>query len=338
MTIDKEEMQVALEKVKPGLANKEIIEQSTSFAFMGDKVVTYNDEVSISHPVKNLDVVGAVKAQELYQFLNKVKTKTIDLEWENEQVRITAGKSKAGLVMQKEVVLPIDEIGDVGRWKPIPERLAEAMQFCRTSCSRDMSRPILTCVHVQQDGTVEASDGFRVTRYTVGATIPVKPFLIPVTSVGKLSGYRITHIAEGTGWVHFKSDEGTVFSCRVFEENYPSVDYILDFEGTPSRLPASMSDALERASIFVKSEYNFDSLVTLTIQDSTITISAQAESGWFEEELRIRYKGDPVSFKVNPQFLIDMLSADIDKCSFGSDRVKFEGDNWVHVVALLKGA
>ena len=72
MKINKVELQEALEKVKPGLASRELIEQSTSFAFMGDRVVTYNDEISISHPVKNLDVTGAVKAQTLYAFLNKI--------------------------------------------------------------------------------------------------------------------------------------------------------------------------------------------------------------------------------------------------------------------------
>ena len=48
MKINKKELQEALERVKPGLASRELIEQSTSFAFMRDRVVTYNDEISIS--------------------------------------------------------------------------------------------------------------------------------------------------------------------------------------------------------------------------------------------------------------------------------------------------
>ena len=66
-TIKRAELKEALETVKPGLASKEIIEQSTSFAFMGDKVVTYNNKISMSHPVKGLDITGAVKADEMYQ-------------------------------------------------------------------------------------------------------------------------------------------------------------------------------------------------------------------------------------------------------------------------------
>ena len=73
MKINKAELQTALEKVKPGLASRELIEQSTSFAFMGDRVVTYNDEISISHPVAGVDINGAVKAQALYDFVSEVK-------------------------------------------------------------------------------------------------------------------------------------------------------------------------------------------------------------------------------------------------------------------------
>ena len=336
MKIDKKELKNALEKVKPGLANKEVIEQSTSFAFMGDRVVTYNDEISVSHPVKNLDVVGAVRAQELYQFLDKVKQDTIDLQWEDNQVRITAGRSKAGLIMKKEVVLPIEEIGDVGKWKKCPEGLLKAMLFCQTSCSRDMSKPILTCVHVRKDGLIEASDSYRVIRFDLKEKMPINSFLIPVSSVNKLDGYDVTHIAEGEGWVHFKTKDDTIMSCRVFEENYPDVEFILNFEGIPSRLPATMKEALERASVFVKSDFNFDSLITLEINDGHVTVTAEAESGWFEEKLRIKYEGHPVTFKINPQFLIDMLVHEVHHCSFGKDRVKFKGEQWEHVVALLQ--
>ena len=93
MKINKAELQNALEKVKPGLAGKELIEQSTSFSFVNNRVVTYNDEISISHPVKGLEIKGAVKAQALYSFLGKVKKEEIDVEYEDNQIIIKTGRS-----------------------------------------------------------------------------------------------------------------------------------------------------------------------------------------------------------------------------------------------------
>ena len=69
MKLNKTDLQKALEIVKPGLANKEMIEHSTSFAFIGGRVVTYNDEISLSHPVEGLEIEGAIHAEELYKLL-----------------------------------------------------------------------------------------------------------------------------------------------------------------------------------------------------------------------------------------------------------------------------
>ena len=80
MIINKTNLQTALEIVKPGLASKELIDQSTSFAFMGDRVVTYNDDISVSHPIEGLNITGAVKADKLYALLNKLKQEEIEVE------------------------------------------------------------------------------------------------------------------------------------------------------------------------------------------------------------------------------------------------------------------
>lgn len=333
MKINKAELQNALEKVKSGLANKEIIEQSTSFAFMQNKVVTYNDEISISHPVSDLDVTGAVKAQELYQFLSKINKDEIDIEWADNQVKITAGKSKAGLIFQEEIKLPIDEVGGIGDWQSLPATFIDALKFCRTSCSKDMNRPVLTCIHIRQDGFVEASDGYRVTRYDLDDKLPIETFLIPASSVNELIKYDITQVAEGSGWVHFKTEDNTVFSCRVFQDNYPEADEVLKVEGKDINLPKNLSEALDRAQIFTKTDFSYDSLVALNIDDKKLTISAEADSGWFEETVNIRYEDDPISFKANPDFLSDMASR-MQNCIVGEDRLKFQADDWVHVMAL----
>ena len=52
MKINRKELLDTLSIVSPGVSNKEMaIEQATTFAFLKDRVVTYNDEISISHPI-----------------------------------------------------------------------------------------------------------------------------------------------------------------------------------------------------------------------------------------------------------------------------------------------
>ena len=124
-----------LERVAPGLSRKDVIEQATSFAFMGDKVVTFNDEISISCKLPDINLTGAIKAEELYKFLSKVKTEEIELTMEENEIRIRSGKAKIGLVIESEIKLPLSELGEIKKWEKLPEdfmKTLETVRFCST--------------------------------------------------------------------------------------------------------------------------------------------------------------------------------------------------------------
>ncbi len=336
MKINKAELQEALEKVRPGLAQKELIEQATSFMFMGDRVVTYNDEISISHPVKGLDVKGAVKAQALYSFLNKVKKDEIEIEWEENQVLIKAGRSKAGLVFESEVKLPIDEeIGEIGKWKKLPENFVEALKFCHPCCSRDMSRPVLTCVSVSKE-KVEASDSYQIVLHKLSGKVPGDGFLIPATAVRDLVRYKITEVAQGESWVHFRTEDGTVFSARTISNEFPDTSKHLKIDGVEFSFPKNTDEILERADVFSKKEISTGDIpvVTVEIKDKRVKFSAENEYGWFEEESRVKYDGKPVKFAVGIEFLVNLFTK-LQNCVIGPDKIGFSGENWQHIVAML---
>ncbi len=339
MKIDKAELQKALEKVKPGLANKELIEQSTSFAFINNRVVTYNDEISISHPVPGLgDVTGAIKAQALYEFLNKVKRDTIVLEWEENQVIIKAGRSKAGLILEQEIKLPIEEIGDVDKWSKLPDGIIDAIKLCYPCCSRDMSRPVLTCVHVN-GAVVEASDSFQIIQHRLDRAVPGKSFLIPATSVKELIRYDIKEMAQSDTWIHFRTPEGTVFSSRVVEGTFPDVNKIIEItDGQEFNFPDGMQEALGRANVFAKRSAapGETPIVTIEILDGHITLSASNEYGWFEERLKTTSNNN-FKFQIGIEFLISLLEK-LKVCTISRDKIDkigFRGENWQHVVAIM---
>ncbi len=334
MQINKMELQIALEKVKPGLASKEIIEQSTSFAFMGGRIVTYNDEISISHPVKDLNVTGAVKAQSLYAFLSKIKRDEIILEWEENQVVIKAGRSKAGLVLEQEIKLPVEEVGEIGKWKELPPGFLEALRFCYPCCSKDMSRPILTCVYVKEK-EIQASDSFQIVKYQLEKKIPVKPFLLPASAAHELVKYDVKEIAEGSGWYHFKTEDGTIFSSRVFDGEFPSIAKFLKFDGVEIAFPKTSIQALDRAQVFAKNSDFAGIMATVEVEVSKdqIKFASKDESGWFEETIKTSYKGDKIKFITGAGFLINLLTHSNSSCVYGVNRIKFNGENWTHVIA-----
>lgn len=334
MKVNRVELLDALEKVKPGLASKETIEQSTSFAFIGDKVVTYNDEISISHPVKGLDVIGAVKAQTLYGYLNRVKQDTLDITLEENQVIIKTGRAKAGLIFESNVILPVEEIGKIDKWTPIPDDFLPALKFCYPSCSRDISRNVLTCVHITPE-RMESSDSFQISVYKLSEKFPIQPFLLPASAAKELVRYNVKEISLGDSWVHFRTEEGTIFSSRLFMAEFPNVDRFLNLSGMMFTFPDTIKDILRRAEIFAKTKESADDpMVTVTLNKGKFIISVQSDHGWFKEiEKASSYKGNTIEFKV----IIDFLREILDKtmtCTIGENTLGFQGDNWKHIVAM----
>lgn len=334
MQINKSQLLKALEIVKPGLANKDIIEQCTSFAFIKGRVVTYNDEISISHPVEGLEIEGAIKADKLYALLSKIKREEIEISLNKNEILVKSGKMEASLTLESEIKLPLQEdIAHVGKWKDLPETFIKSMSFVMTTCSRDMSTPILTCVHVNKEGLVEASDNHRIAQYKLNAKMPVETFLLPASSTVEMVKLNPIKIAEGKGWIHFKTENDTVISCRIFEDEYVDTRPFMKVKGIKLSLPKSIEGIIDRASVFAKRDHIFDETLIITVNDNRIKVVAKSDSGSFKEESNIAYKGESIEFAITPYLLRGILCETLN-CELDNDKLKFEGEEWVYITCL----
>jgi DNA polymerase III sliding clamp (beta) subunit (PCNA family) len=332
MKVDKKQLKGALEIVKPGLANKETIEQTTSFAFLGDRVVTYNDEISISHPIAGLELTGAVQAEEMYQLLNKVKTDEIELTITDTEIQITSGRTTAGLAL-KLVKLPLEEVEGEKNWKALPKDFIHFAKFAMDSCSTDMSTPKLTCICAHSNGCIEGSDGYRIAKCQLKEEMPVKTFLVPSSFIPVLANLQPTKIAEGEGWIHFKTELNTEISCRIYDEEYPDTSSMTKVKGHTVLLPHSTSEVLDRAMVFSKRSHFLDEVVLIVIEKNRIKVSSESKAGWFKEEINIHYDGPQIAFKITPTLLKDILE-ETQACIYNDKALKFEGEGWVYVMAL----
>jgi len=334
--VDRAELYEALKLVKPGLANRELIEQATSFLLLDGKVMTYNDEISVSHPVESLaGFRGAVSAYELYNLLDQIKRDTIVIEQTENEIRISAGKTiEAGLSFESEIKLPVEDLTRDKEWRELPDGFKDALETAVYSCSKDVSQPALTGVHI--DGTlIESSDNVRLSQVRLSEEVPFSPLLIPWTSVEDLIGYDLKEIGKDDkeGWVHFRTAAGTTISCRLIEARYPDTSRIADVQGTEIELPRRLIDVLQRAKVFAKREHLLDEEVEVELSDKQMTIKGHSEAGWFREKIRLKYDGKPASFSVHPRFLNDICER-TNVCVLSDNRMKFSNDNWLHIIAL----
>lgn len=336
MEIKKSELLNALSIVKPALSNKEIIEQATSFAFINGSVIAYNDEIAISHPVPGLELVGAVKAEELYKLLGKLKVEELDIQVTNNEVQIKSGRAKAGFIMEQEITLPIDQVLQERKWKKLPEGFSVALFFCAQVCSSDMSRPVLTCVHII-NGFMEATDGFRLVKYKVSGLSVEQSVLLPSSSAMEIVKLKPIQMSITDGWIHFKNEVNTVISARIIvEQEYVKIGHFLEVDGDNITFPKTVLDLIEKASVFSKRDHFQDEKIGVTIMNNRLKIRAQSDTGWFEEDINFKTSGLSIAFQITPYLFKDILKQTLD-CIINDSLIKFSTENWQYVAIITTG-
>lgn len=340
MKILRAELLAALTKVKPALANKEVIEQSTAFAFLGDRVVTFNDEIAISHPLDS-GMTGAIQAGELHKLLSKTKDESLEMEIkagaDGSELHLVGKRMKAGIRIQDEIRLPLDSIEAAGDWFVLPEAFIQGLRFVIGAASTDLVRPDLTCVHFG-DGFLEACDNFKIARFDMDPAWPVEEqLLIPAASLSVLFPYKPVDISVGNGWAHFRNEEGTVISVRTMAVEYRDLSGFLTVEGVDVDLPKELNEVLGRAGIFAAASLNKESEVELKIEPGWATVRAEGDAGWIEEKTRCKYTGEPFAVRLRPDSLSAILN-ETQTAVVGEAALAFTGAYFTYVVSLPAGA
>lgn len=338
MKIKRIELVEALEAVKPGLASKELVEQSTCFVFSDGLLLTYNDSiaVSVNSPLPD-EIVGAVPAQEFYAFITKLSDDEIDIALSDGKMTIKGKKSTAQIAFNTSVVLPLDELGDIDKvtWNTLPAGFVDGIKFCLFSVSKNMATPALTALHFA-DHFVESCDNFRATQYNMGTDHTFKDdVLVPASMIKEVIAYSPKAYALTKHWVHFTTAGDAVISCRTLNEKYPEVAPILDVKGDTVVFPAGMAAALDRADVFAETEADAR-WCTVTIEPNRLTVEATSPTGSVVEELEVEYSGTVCrTFMVQCSCLQQILKA-LPSAVIGDTKIRFAGASFVHIIALSR--
>lgn len=338
MKINTKQLQDALSIVKPGLANKEILDQTTSFAFTDGRIVTYNDEISISHPFET-EFEGAVKAEELYGLLGRIEKDEVSIVMQETELLISSGRVKAGLRLETEIRLPLKELPKKMEKLSHPRQFRGFVGMAMQTCSNDTSQPRLTCVYIREDGVITGSDGYRLVRCK-GAPLPIKSFLLPARNAVEVVKLQPVEVALEKGWVHFRNKEGSVISCRKMDDDYVPEDQIEEVlrleKAGKVEFPERIDRMLDRVHQFAKRDSFLEEIIMVEVDGGKITLkAATAETGsWIEERSTIE-TDKSFKFVVTPSLFREVTNitrtAVFDK---SMRKIKFEGEDWKYVLML----
>lgn len=330
MKVNRKEVCLVLESLKPGLANREILEQSTHFIFDRNRIYTFNDQIMVTQHYKT-KVKGTVEGQTLLKVLQKIPDEEITLREGEGELLIAGKKRKVGLKMIPKIALDIPfDIKDE-EWFRLPTDFAQGIKLCMFSTSRDTTKGSLVCIQCKGD-RLTSCDNYRLTSYKMEKKFKFT-FLLPRSAAEHLVAHEPVTFTSTDAWLHFQNDGGGTLSCRTMGEDYPDVTHLFEFDGEPVALPDGFQDNVERAGLLSTAEFNYDRKITISLKDDKIICKGEGDEGWIVEEGDIRYKGKEIEFDVHPTLLHDILKH-VNKVKIGEEKLLFRSSSFQHVVAL----
>jgi len=334
MKIKRKELLDILLAVRPGLADKSIVEQATHFIFTGREVLTYNDRICVSHPFEST-FQCSVEADKFYKVLSKLDQDELHCDYKEPNLLISAEGVDAGLsgYAGREIFDLAQDIGlDDLEWRGLPSDFVEGVLFCGFAASRDATQTLLSCISVRDDCVV-SSDNRRISEYKMQEAIET-PFLIPARNAAELSKFEVIEYSVSNSWVCFRTEKGVFFCSRVVKGEYYDVTEDFVFDRTRMKLPKALKDVVDRAAILAAGEVDIDKRIDVRIGGGKISCRGEQETGWIETELDIKFKRDLViRFSINPIFFSQILDkTSVMEC--GENRVLFWSGSFRHLVLL----
>ena len=340
MKVQRRELLKCLASVDIGLSKGDGIEQSSCYVFRGGRAWTFNEDLlcSIGLPKVLKDVEFAVPAKELKTVLSKLKEDEISAEFNvsesSELVIRSAGKKarrRAGIRVESEITLPVDGVAIADDWKKLPEGFVEAVDTVQGCAGRDDRQFVLVCVHIFSDG-VEAMDNYQAVRCSL-KTGTDESLLVKSEQLKNVMKLGVTEWAIDDSWVHFRNTElDLVVSCRRWNEKYPDLSKILKVAGTKSPLSKELVGAVEKAETFLDTDTDLSGM-EVDLKPGKLTLRAEGMRGWYEEQQKIDYKGDPLHFRIAPRLLREICSRS-DSCVVGEERLMVKTDKFTYVSCL----
>lgn len=322
-----------LQAISPGLAKREVVEQSNCYVFTDGNIITYNDLICCRIQ-SDLPTAfkGAVAASPLVTLLEKMSEDDLTVEIGDGELIVSGKRRTAGIRMEHQITLPINLLEEPDKWKKVPLGFDDAINIVASCASSSGDKHVLSCIHVTPD-YLEALDNTQLCRLNI--QIPVKQrLLIKGTSLVPAASLGMTRISESPSWMHLKNKQGLIYSCRLFMDEFPDLSPYLTVKGDKITLPGSLRDAVMKAEIFSKENTGTDK-VQITIKTGKIIIKGEGSLGWFRETIKLPYKGEDLTFMVRPAMLREIVKRN-NECTINPTRLKIDGDNYRYVSCLSK--
>jgi len=339
MQFDRKEATRKLQQIKPGLAKREIVEQTGSYLFKHERASSYNDEIYMSAPFP-VGFEGAVSAEKFSKALEGAPTATVDITADDERVFIRSGEMVVE-IKKAEIILPLENIPqhEPGDWVSLAPKFREKAKLATTVASKNLGRPALCGIHMRGD-IIEATDNYRIVQCRTDVSLPEGlDLLIPKNSMSHLLKFDPIALAFANGWVSFQTKQDVVFSCRVLDAAFPDTEpaFTRIYESSINFASCNLTGILDRAIWFADDDFLGNPMVIISVIDNLLIVEAGQKQAKFRETCKVAFHGR-LKFRANPLYLKEALAMNFDRACLSkqgtSIYMKFEKKSVTYLVVF----
>lgn len=313
MLANKTELLSMLERVRPGIREKDESNTLLDYVKFDEGVLYANNGNILVVVLTELDLTGAVRGKELYELVKRIKDRDIDITSDPKCFHIKTKSTKAKISVAKDFVMPIEYKAlpdNLENFKKIPPKFIECLAACVPVCSNNAVNPALNFIKISSSFAEAFWDStLEYIHYDFGKKYFDKGFCIPRNgAVNLLKFPEISWYMFEKDWIYFADKGKEVFyATRIIPEEkanfFPDCSNIRNsIEETDEPIIVhDVSSAVDRLTVFSATEYLPDQLITITIKGDKAKMTSSNSVGSIEETVKVETKvKDTVTFCINP--------------------------------------
>ncbi|MEA3356940.1 MAG: DNA polymerase III subunit beta [Patescibacteria group bacterium] len=299
-----------------------------------------------------------IPARTFSEFVNSLPPEKVDIELKKQLLKVKTVNNEAQFNTLAPDDFPSVPSAEEGKllMKVVPEDMKKAVDRVAFAAATDDSRPVLTGIKIEADGTdltLIAVDGFRLSRQFVKLTraakkkidllVPAKAMqelarvitdLSPEASVDEKSKTKSkskstdkdsveVYLMESNNQIIFRYKEVDLIS-RLIDGQFPEYKQIIPtgFQTQVDMDTSQIQNAVRIVNIFARSVVGNKAIMEFSPEKKHVKVSAAlVEVGENESSFDAKVEGDELKVGFSAKFLSDMLA------SIDGDTLTFEGSS-----------
>lgn len=331
MKIKRIEFLDVLNKIIYATNKTEILEQSNCFIFNKKEITAFNGEIYAKIQFES-PWEFAVVANDLIQVISKFPDEEINMEIKENQLIVKGKKKRAGLTIQNEISLPIEDLPQPTKMKKIPKNLMSNLKIAAEICQLNNENYKVSHVYVTKNQIV-ATDRYRFIRIKMKTGI--ERLLIPASAIISIDE-TINEICENKGWLFLNCKKSKIlYAVCCSSDEYVEDELITDVldikDSSPVQFPKEMANVIDRAMVMAKDDHQ--RLAKISLSKTSVIIRTQKDTGWYEEKQPVRFKGEDMKILISLPLFKGLLSR-TSKAKVTEEKIKMEKDGLEFVTAL----